>query len=166
MADSGSSGKKDSIIILVVLLINMGAMGFFGYYFWQKHKKDELAQKAKDAAAAALAPKTDEKSENSYTVKVVRFESLITNLEGDNGRREVRLSLEAKCEGDGVLDEINRIKPKIRDALITLITSATPEEVTTAQGKEELKKKILEQINSMLTHGKLTEVYFTELELN
>jgi flagellar FliL protein len=171
MADSNSSSGRDSIILLVVLTVNMLAMGYFGYYFWQKHHKEEEAQKIELAKAAALALASGkeapvEKVENSYTQKIIRIESMITNLSGDSGRREVRLSLEAKCEGDGILDEIAHLKPKIRDAIILIVTSNTAEEISSSDGKEKLKAKILEQVNSMLTKGKLTEIYITEMELN
>lgn len=52
--------------------------------------------------------------------------------------------------------------PVINDIIITLLSSQTFESVYTAEGKETLRKKILEQVNAQLKEEKVVFVYFTE----
>jgi flagellar basal body-associated protein FliL len=52
--------------------------------------------------------------------------------------------------------------PVINDIIITLLSSQTFESVYTAEGKETLRQKIMEQVNSQLPENKVIFVYFTE----
>jgi len=52
--------------------------------------------------------------------------------------------------------------PVINDIIITLLSSQTFESVYTAEGKEVLRQKILEQVNAQLPEQKVMYVYFTE----
>ncbi len=173
--DQGHGRRRDemnrnSIILIAVLVINMIAVSIFGIYFYRQHKADEEAKKAKAAAEALAHPVAASKevvpSDDSFTRKVVKFESLVTNLAGDDGRREARISLEALCEGDQILKELDALKPKIRDIIIISVGSATADDLSSAEGKEKFKAKLRDDINAQLTSGKLKEIFITELQLN
>ena len=51
---------------------------------------------------------------------------------------------------------------EIRDAIITLVSAQTSEDLSTTEGKEKLKLLIADSINSFLTSGKVTKVYFVD----
>ncbi len=59
-------------------------------------------------------------------------------------------------------DEMALKLPVINDIIITLLSSQTFESVYTAEGKEALRGKILEQVNNQLPENKVIFVYFTE----
>jgi flagellar basal body-associated protein FliL len=59
-------------------------------------------------------------------------------------------------------DEMALKLPVINDIIITLLSSQTFESVYTAEGKETLRQKILEQVNNQLPENKVIFVYFTE----
>lgn len=59
-------------------------------------------------------------------------------------------------------EEMSLKLPVINDIIITLLSSQTFESVYTAEGKESLRHKILEQVNSQLPEKKVIFVYFTE----
>ena len=46
-------------------------------------------------------------------------------------------------------DELERYKPAIRDAIITILSSKTSDELATTTGKELAKEQIIEQINAI-----------------
>lgn len=52
--------------------------------------------------------------------------------------------------------------PVINDIIITLLSSQTFDSVYTAQGKEDLRKKLMDDINKQLPENKVLAVYFTE----
>ncbi len=58
--------------------------------------------------------------------------------------------------------EITLKQPIINDAIITLVSSKSFDSVYTAEGKEELRKEILEQINKQIPDQRVIYVYFTE----
>lgn len=59
-------------------------------------------------------------------------------------------------------EEMSTKLPVINDIIITLLSSQTFESVYTAEGKEALRQKILEQVNAQLPGEKVVYVYFTE----
>ncbi len=59
-------------------------------------------------------------------------------------------------------EEMALMLPVVNDIIITLLSSQTFESVYTAEGKEILRQKILEQVNSQLPENKVIFVYFTE----
>ena len=174
MAEENST--RNNIILVVLLLLNMVAISLFGMYLFRQHKSAETAEKQKATTAAEKSPtpstadkapeKVEAPVENSYTRKVVKFESLITNLAGDQGRRVVRLSLEARCEGDSVLAELTSLKPRVRDIIVGEVGNNTAEDLSSNEGKEKFKIQLREDINAVLKKGKITEVYITDLQLN
>lgn len=58
--------------------------------------------------------------------------------------------------------ELNVQLPVINDVIITLLSNQTFESVYTAEGKETLRKQIMDTINSKLPENKIIFVYFTE----
>jgi flagellar FliL protein len=52
--------------------------------------------------------------------------------------------------------------PVINDVVISLLGSQSFESVYTAQGKEDLRKAIMDRLNGMLTEYRVIYVYFTE----
>jgi flagellar FliL protein len=52
--------------------------------------------------------------------------------------------------------------PLVDDAIITLVSQKTFEDLYTADGKEKLRKEILESVSNRLTGYKILSIYFTE----
>ncbi|MCL4559581.1 MAG: flagellar basal body-associated FliL family protein [Chloroflexi bacterium] len=58
--------------------------------------------------------------------------------------------------------EITAKMPMIDDTIITLLSTKTFDELYTAQGKEDVRKDILDQVNVRLPEYRVISVYFTE----
>ncbi len=72
-------------------------------------------------------------------------------------------------EGDSAVDpatlfndELNARLPVINDALTTLLSSKTFEQIYTIEGKEDLRQEILDTISERLPEYHVIYVYFTE----
>ena len=50
----------------------------------------------------------------------------------------------------------------INDTVITLLSSKSFEQLYTTEGKEALRREIMEKIQSLMPHDELLGVYFTE----
>ena len=91
----------------------------------------------------------------------------IYNLGETNRYMKVTMELELEVEGmderarASFLEEIRRREPHIRDLLISEISGKTYREVSTPQGKEQLKEELRLKINTLLSRGELREVMFT-----
>ena len=52
--------------------------------------------------------------------------------------------------------------PKLRDMVITLLTSLTFEEVMTPEGKVQIRDELLERFNQILRPDRVRNIYFTD----
>jgi len=98
------------------------------------------------------------------------METFIVNLAGSKGRRvaKVNMELELKeAEEEGkIAAEIEQRKAQIRDIIIIILSSKSYEEVSSREGKDNLRSEIKDTINSFLTTGKISNVFFTEFIYN
>ncbi len=105
--------------------------------------------------------------------------SKIVNLVDPTGRRYLRAGIvlelapkdlryyvmtpeEKKAFLDEFNAEINGILPVINDIIITALSTQTFESVYTAEGKEKLRKQIMDTVNQQLPEQRVIFVYFTE----
>jgi flagellar FliL protein len=54
------------------------------------------------------------------------------------------------------------MKPKLRDAVLGILTSKSLKDISTTEGKQRLKEEIAYRLNSYLSRGKILQVYFTD----
>ncbi len=95
--------------------------------------------------------------------KIVPLQPVIVNLAGSEGRRylKARVELEVSADERGV-KEIEERKPLLLDLLIETLSRKRFEEVSEAEGREHLRKEILEQFTRELGAGKVRRVFLTE----
>jgi flagellar FliL protein len=74
--------------------------------------------------------------------------------------------MELEVTGAEVAEEVEKIKPKIRDYIIIIASSKTYAEISKKEGKDALREEIKNQINLFLTKGQITNVFFTEWIMN
>lgn len=176
------SKKKLLIIIIlaVVLLGVLGGGGYFGYKWWMgrksapaaadnasEHKSEGNATAAgghgeaghgegakKDAAGDAATPDTG---------VIVSIPPLLVNLADPQGRRYLKIALDVEMSGKPAADELNKNMPKVKDALLLLLSSKTYDDLSTLEDKILLKKEIVERLTLVLGEQKVQRVYITEI---
>lgn len=76
---------------------------------------------------------------------------------------EVQGHVAAKSGGHGGGDSAP--DPKVRDAVIQVLSSRRMADLAGSEGKESLKKDIISAVNKRLHEGKVVEVYFNEFAM-
>jgi len=152
-------GKGLLFIIAGVVLVAAAGGGFF-----------LLRPKAKSGGAAAAAEHGEggghgEAAKAPEARGVVSLEPFIVNLADAEGDRYIkctmRLVLDSREAAEAVrADELS--VTKIRDRMLTLLSSKSYGQVASAEGKETLRQEIQKQIDPVLATGKVSEVYYTE----
>ncbi|UOD33808.1 flagellar basal body-associated FliL family protein [Deferribacteraceae bacterium V6Fe1] len=150
-----SKFKLILIILIVLVLAGGGAAAYF--LIFAKKPADTNAEQI----AAGTAPKKP-KADASTIGPLYSFDSFIVNLADPGGTRYLKVSMQAELDSDKLADEIEKRKPQIRDIILTVLSSKTYAEVSTAQGKLALKQEIMRRINLTLTSGAIRSIYFTE----
>jgi flagellar protein FliL len=143
----GSSLKL--IIIIMLVLIVLGGAAAAAYLFLFK-PKPQLVEK---------------KPAEQVKQQVVIFYSLepyIVNLLDNEGERYAKIVMQLELSDQSVADELNIIKPKLRDSILDLLSAKTYKEMMDPIGKQRLRDEIILRANSYVTKGKVIKVYFTE----
>lgn len=164
MADDDGKPKKKStfkfILIILLLLLVGGGGGAVWYYFFS----DLPGSKSASAGAAEESRTTQAvKMPAAPDMNTATLDTFLVNLADPLGKRYIKVTFEVEIVDAKVADELVRQKPKIRDAIITLLSSKTYADLAPAESKLELKNEIVGRLNQILGGPKVTRVFFTEM---
>lgn len=152
---------------MALAVINMLVVGGVGFMLFKGRQKEAAQPKIEDVIQGEhKAQEVEKTEEKAYIGKVIPLETFIVNLAGSKGRKVAKVNLELELKGDGVNEEIEKRKAQVRDYIIIILSSKTYEEISTKEGKNNLRNEIKDTINSYLTKGKITNVFFTEFIYN
>jgi flagellar FliL protein len=152
---SGGGSKLLLIVIIVLLLLLLIIGGLVAYFLLAGNSKEPQPQPQQQV----------EKKVPASLVKmgpIYPLDKFIVNLVSANADRYLKCKIDLELSNAKVQKEIDKKLPAIRDMIIQILSSKTVEEIQTARGKEKLKEEIKRKINSILTTGEVTNVYFTE----
>ena len=162
----GSSGQKP-VLWMALAIVNMLVVGLVGFMLYKGREKEAAQPKLEHVIGGeAQAQAREAIEEKQFVGKVVPLETFIVNLAGSKGRKVAKVNMELELKGSGVAEEIEKRKAQIRDYIIIILSSKTYEEISTKEGKNNLRAEIKDTINSYLTQGKITNVFFTEFIYN
>ncbi len=165
------TGQKP-IILIVLVVVNMLVVMGVGFMVYKGKKKEDAKPTIDHVVNGEIKTQEHEKKNPTEDIgKVVPLETFIVNLAGSKGRKVLKVNMELEVkgnkEGDGnISGEIETRKAQIRDFIIIILSSKSYEEVSTKEGKDFLRTEIKDNINTFLSKGKITNVYFTELIYN
>lgn len=180
--------KKKPVVLIGIAaaaLLLLGGGGFFAYRAFfsapkepqaENEKKEPGAEKASEKTQGEEAKGGEAKPEEKGGKKegaaaapaapgmgpTSSLEPFVVNLADPGRPRYAKIVVQLELDAEPAAGEIEGLKPKVRDSLIMLFSSKTSEEMTTVGGKETLRNEIIRRLNSLLTTGKVAEVYFTE----
>src|SRR5215218_6703449 len=133
-------------IIGVVLLL---AAGGAGLYFAGIIGGDEVVEL--DAEGNAVVHK-----EVTPPLYLPLEPPFVVNFTHRGTLRYLQLSLELMYHNEAILQQVTENMPAIRNDLILLFSNQEYETLSTLQGKEELRDKIMLAVNNVVTHAELS----------
>ncbi|WP_147694375.1 flagellar basal body-associated FliL family protein [Vogesella mureinivorans] len=143
--------KKLMIIVIVLLVLVLAAVGGLGAYLFlgQKHAAEAAAGGAHGAAAEQeKEPKKKEKKEGPPIFEKV--EPFVVNLSGGPTAPMLQLEMQAELLDEAAKTNFKAYMPKIRSAVILLLSSKTEEDVASAEGKVKLRAQIKRIMNESM----------------
>ena len=180
------AGKKSSklkfiiiglivILLLVVILVvvYMLVLAPKGETADQTAQQNPAVQAAPaPAPAPAVQPATpapamggvmDMSVSNAEMGQIYPIPTLTVNLADPTGITylAITLALEFEPKNSDIFAEVEDKMHRINDMIITTLSSKAYEEISTSQGKVNLKNEFLRRINAMLAKGRLYNVYIT-----
>jgi len=114
-----------------------------------------------------LSPKSEKPKPPPVDIKkkigpIYNFEPIIVNLNEEGARRYLKVSLSLELSNTKVIKEIDLLKPRLLDSLITLLSSKSLKDIEDVKGKENLRREIVFKFNRQLNTGRVVNVYFGE----
>ena len=88
--------------------------------------------------------------------------AIVVNLAETDGRRYLKAAIEVEPNGSKNLKEIEARRSQLVDLSIGLLSSKSLTDVTAIEGREKIKKELLERMNAELGGEKISRIYFVE----
>lgn len=165
-AGAPTNSRSKKVIIggaLAFVLIAVGAP--LGYFLSQPAAKPEAKEEIdKVPEATEVVPEEDSEElvaheDEELIGAIVPFDTFLVNL---SGGKYLRVQLQAEFVTPDVPKRLYARMVPIRDEIIALLTQKTASDIEDLAGKEKLKSKIVEIINTQLRREDVRRVYFTQ----
>ncbi len=160
--ETKGGGKKKLIIIIVAVLILVGGgVGAF-FAFGKSHaaEGEEGAVEGEEAAGEGEEGAAEGEEHAEAPPAVLPLDTFIVNLQVKGSFLKTTVQLEF-VEPE-LPPTIEHETPKIRDAIIRLLSSKSAADILSAEGKEKLREELRQEINAALKSEDVGQVYFTE----
>lgn len=86
----------------------------------------------------------------------------IVNLADEGARRYLRATLQLALHKESYKKYFGKLDPRMRDALLTLLSSQRTDQLLKPEGKDQLRKNIASQLNEILGKEVVEDVYFVD----
>ena len=170
--------SKFSLILLVLLVFMTGAAGFFGWQYFaaapKVEPKAEAAPTVGKEGEEAEPPSTGEEgergaggehAEKGNQSAVLNFEPFLVNLADRDNSRYLRITIKLQVANKGAADKIASaevLTSQIRDTILSTLATKNSDQITTREGKDQLKGEITEKLNGFLPGKPVKAVFFTD----
>jgi flagellar protein FliL len=151
--------KKNKLFIWIILgasILLLGGGGFLARNYFGGGQPAE----------AAPAPKRDGATPISRVKSVMILNAFLVNLADTESTRFVKVTFRLGLDEANLGDEYAKdpvVLSATRDKINAILSSKTSDELLKPEGKDQLRKEIREQVNSLLPKGEIVEIFIMEL---
>lgn len=135
-------GNKLMLIVVLLLVVLIGGVGAVGYLMLSGHAPAAAAQETH-----ATAPK---KSDAPPVFS--KLDTFVVNLSGQGGSL-LQVDMQAELADADAQKRLTDYMPKVRSAVILLLSAKTADELSTPEGKMKLKNQVKLVINGAMDSG-------------
>ena len=146
--------KTVLIIIISVAVLFMGMVGAGFFILWNK-----ISQLPPDPATVQDMPVEEEEN---VMGPLYSLDTMIVNLSDHGGKRYLRVTMALELSDPDAVATIESRLPQVRDAILMILPTKKYDEISTTDGKITLRTEVMEKINTLMTKGRVNNIYFTE----
>jgi flagellar FliL protein len=157
-ADAAPAKPKSPLLMMIVASVVMigAAYGVAAFV---------LKPMFNPSATAAVEGKGSHGSDEHGQGEIINFENIIVNPSGTMGSRYLNATVGIEVGDAATRAAIEGNSPRIKDALITILSSQTIDQLSTATNREEIRKSIQARLNHMIAPNEVKAVYFLDFVL-
>jgi flagellar FliL protein len=148
--------RKKTLLKYIVLggvVVVLAAGGYVGWNLFEKRKKDQ----------PVISRPPSERKKDEPTVNY-NLDPFIVNLmdKAGLGKRYLKVEIVLELRNEVDKRKIDQHKPQLKDAILMLLSSYSYQEISTMEGKLELKQALLSRVNRVFGEGVVRKMYFTD----
>ena len=160
-------------ILLALVVVLTGAGGFWGWNYFKMHKTSASSHSASETEAAAEAgsahsqkdPVKGKGKAGTGEGATITLEPFLVNLADKDTSRYLKTTIQILVPGKEFAEKITTggvFVPRMRDTLLGILSTKAADDVITNEGKQKLKKEIIEKLNEFLPEKCAQDVFFTD----
>jgi flagellar protein FliL len=159
-------GKKKNmlkLIILIVLFLVLAGGGTAGYFFYGKQIMQKYLHKKPPEGTEQTEQKeaTDKKKE--VVGPILSLEPFIFNMSG-NQSKYAKVTLGVELKDPKILEEAKKMMPVIRDRILSIFGTKTPEVLMDVNQRNAIKDEIQKTLRTLFPdEADLKAVYITDI---
>jgi flagellar FliL protein len=144
------AGKKSNTILFVVIgaVLMTAILAGVGIFLFTGESKGGSQKTAKVVTPETLA--------------VFSLDPFIVNIYDGQDLRYLKLRVEMELSDAESKTELTARQAQIRDAILSILTTKTYQDLQYLQGKNQLKQEIMAAVTRIVTPGKVKQIYFTD----
>ena len=165
--------SKLSFILLGLVILLAGGMAFFGWNYFRLHKANAASHSAVSSGASQGQDSEHSQKETGKADgktgaaegATLTLEPFLVNLADKDTSRYLKINIQILVPNKEVSEKITTAGihiPKIRDAILGILTTKVADDVITNEGKQKLKKEIIQKLYEFLPDKPAGDVFFTE----
>ena len=150
--------KKVIIIISLAVFIFMAAIGGGFFMLWSK-----MSQMNAPGTEVTAAGEDEEGEEEADTIgPMYSLDSFVVNLAEAGSNSYLRVTMELELDNELLKTELEQRLPQVRNAMLMILPTKKTADINTVDGKLAMRDQLIDEINTFLTTGEVTNIYFTE----
>jgi flagellar FliL protein len=146
--------KKVLMIIITVAVLFTGMVGAGFFILWNK-----ISQLPPDPATVQDVAVEEEEN---VIGPLYSLDTMIVNLSDHGGKRYLRVTMALELSDPDAVATIESRLPQVRDSILMILPTKKYDEISTTDGKIALRTEVMEKINTLMTKGRVNNIYFTE----
>lgn len=155
-----AGGGKKKLIIIIIVVVLVLVLGGVGAFFALGGSKGEGEEGGEEEAEAEAEANGEEGAAGELPGAIFPLEVFIVNLsvKGSFLKTSIQLEFVEPMPPPSLENDI----PRIRDAIIRVLSSKTAADLLGSEGKETLREEVKEVVNDTLGADDVSQIYFTE----
>ncbi len=167
------SRLKFIFILLFLLVLIVGTLG--GAYWWFFLRSGSLGfsellggdKEITETEGQQSASKQNDNTKDAPlapqpVLKPVTLPPFTVNLSDSSGKKYLRVGIDVELSTQDAIKILEAQGPRVRDAIILLLSSKTSADLVSAEGKVILKNEIADRLNQILGAPRVVRIYFTD----
>jgi len=148
--------KKGAIIILIVaILVSIATVVLAKIVLWPKYQ---------DIKAKKNKVKVEEISHKKKEIgEIYEMESFTINPHNSGGRRFAKIQLSLEASNKDVIEELDKRNPQIKSIMLKYFRSKTILELTHPAFTDSSASVLIDEVNKVLSTGKVTNLFYQDL---